>query len=426
MTYLGKGKALMGKKVYIAGDGCNRRLLEIDKIKSYLKTNGYQIIDRPELANYMILTTCAFKKDEEDRSIEKLRDLKRFNTEMLVYGCLPSIAPNRWKEFDDTRFLAPKDLNKIDTYFTDLEISFSEIENPNFISPAKIKNRIQGAKENLRTQSLFSGELILKTKAIVKKAMTQMFTRSQRPFYLFVCSGCLGKCSYCAIKRSIGKVNSKPINQLIEEFIKGYLEGYRNFTVLGDEPGCYGIDINESFPVLMSNLLSESKRLSQLSENNGNAKGMCKFFINEIHPKYLIKYRTELTDLISSKEIKGILCPVQSGNNRVLESMNREHTIETLSELINTFKKENPELKLSTQIIVGYPSETQSEFNDTLRFLKESPFESVVIFPYHEKQNTPAANLPDKVPYDEILKRQKYAYKFLRRNRIKTYTKCPA
>ena len=415
----------MKNTVYIEGDGCNRRLLEVEKMKTYLEQNGYHPVNNPKIADYIVISTCAFKKKEEDQSVSKIRTFQKYDGKMLVYGCLPDIAPQRYKEFEKVNHLAPKDLEKIDQYFEGIQVKFNASKEENIIEVKLNKGQVRKAKSKLLKDDIWSREFYDRAKLLIKNKFNNLVNPFGRNFYLYICRGCRGKCSYCAIKRSIGSVKSQKIGSILSTFKQGFNAGYRNFIILGDDPGCYGLDIDTTLPSLLYALMEEYNGLKSDSTRNVEVKKGLKFRINEIHPKFLIRYKNDFFDILSHKEFAGLLCPVQTGCDRILKLMQREHNIEDIRSTINTIKMKNNGIQISTQIIVGFPSETENEFLNTLEFIKEVSFNEITIFPYHDKENTAASRISDKVPQKDIDERAKYAVKFFKNAGINAYTKCP-
>ena len=140
---------------------------------------------------------------------------------------------------------------------------------------------------------------------------------------------------------------------------------------------------------------------------------------------YQIIYEEELINLFKSHFIKGILCPVQSASTRILDLMQREHSSEDIKTIFKKIRHINPNIHLNTQIIAGFPSESEAEFDETLDFIKDVHFNYVVVFPYHDKENTIASKLENKIPRDIINYRMKEARKCLKEEKIKVYFKCP-
>jgi tRNA A37 methylthiotransferase MiaB len=136
-------------------------------------------------------------------------------------------------------------------------------------------------------------------------------------------------------------------------------------------------------------------------------------------------YEEELVELAESGLIKSILCPVQSGSNRILQLMEREHSANDIQKTLKKLHNIYPQLQLNTQVIVGYPSETEEEFGETLDFIKDLGFNYVVVFPYHDKENTVASRLKNKVPERIIDQRIKRLKRYLKHEKVKIYFKCP-
>jgi tRNA A37 methylthiotransferase MiaB len=401
------------KKIFLEGHGCSRRYAEVTKFRDYFKLNAYEIINNPEKADYILITTCAFKKYEEELSITRIKSLRQHKAKLLVYGCLPDIAPTRFKEeFDGIDFLAPKNIDEIDKHFKNIKYKFSDIKDTNLI-PGLIKlTPLSNAVSKFAHDFQFSHRFFMRTIEYAKNRIKNTMKTDNNNFYLFISRGCLGKCSYCAIRHAVGSIKSKRIETIIEEFENGIKSGHKDFVLLGDDVGAYGIDIQYNFPELLSCLFEKS--------SNGTS-----FHIEEIHPIWMILYKDELLKLISSKNIKSIICPIQSGNNRVLDLMGRDHDIESILDICSSTRNSNPEIKLLTQIIIGFPTETEEDFNASLQAVKQGSFDAVTIFPYDEKENTRSAAMTPKVPADVVQQRVDKALKYFRVQHIKAFLSCP-
>lgn len=408
----------MAEKIYVEEYGCNRRQLDVRTIRNYLQANGYQLVDRPEEADRILISTCAFKKKEEDESVSRLRNLKKYGKEVLVLGCLPDIATERYREFSDLPKIAPKEIEKIDEYFQGSAIPFAKVAEAHVIDRAG-GNWGRTLKSMLRSSSLLDPAFWEQIRIAGGRRLAALVTGPKESFFLFICRGCDGRCSYCAIKRSVGSVRSKPPGEVLGEFHRGLGEGYREFNLLGDDPGCYGTDNGSTFPELLRLLLKEAQTAC------GRGGEEAQFHIKEMHPKYMIRYRDELQRLPGLASLRSVLCPVQSGSDRILGLMQREHRAADISAAMQGLRQAQPGIVLDTQIIVGFPSETEQDFRHTLSLVKESRFNSVVVFPYHDKSQTPAASLPDKLPEKVIRRRMREAFGFFRREGIRAYYSCP-
>jgi len=413
-------------KIYLESNGCTRRKSEISTFYNYFILNGYEVVAKPDEADHILISTCAFKKAEEDYSVSRIRTLMEYKADLLVYGCLPDIAPNKYREFSDVSHVAPKNIEEIDSHFENIDVKFSEVKDSNVISDHINYSSMPTAIKKFKNEFEFSSQFISRAMSYAEKRLRKIFSPDKKYFYLFICRGCLGNCSYCAIKRSIGTIKSKPIEKIMNEFREGVDSGYHDFIILGDDVGGYGRDTDTTVSELLSRLINE---MQELSSNNGSRlKGAedMGFHIEEIHPRWVLLQEEMFLDLIASKKIKSILCPIQSGSNRLLKSMNRYHTAEGISDFFRKARALYPDMKLSTHLLVGYPSETDEEFGKSLSFLGQVRFDDVTIFPYDEKENTQSAGVNPKVPEDVIQRRVQEAYKFLREQKIKAFLSCPS
>ncbi len=415
----------MEKNVYIEWNGCNRRFLDISKISRYLTLNGYTIVHTPRKAKYILLATCAFKEEEENHSIARIRFYSAFDAKLLIYGCLPDIAPSKFKKYSELPSVSPRNIEKIDLFFEDISTRFCEIDDANLITYQGTIPYYQNAAKKFFRDFKFSQAFYDHIVHSVKNSVISL-KKSNKPYYLFVCRGCMGKCSYCSIKFAIGAPKSKPIDTVIQELQNGIKAGYENFIILGDDVGVYGADINSSFPQLLSRLLEETHHIKKSLAPTDKSNRRPSFHIKELHPQWVIRHQRELIALMSSDYIKSILCPVESGSDRILTLMKREHTAQDIKKILLKIRASNPKIDLSTQIIVGFPSETEEEFNRTLNLVKEAKFDSVVIFPYHPKENAPATRLTGKVPDNIIEERVFKARNYFRQRKITPYFHCPA
>jgi tRNA A37 methylthiotransferase MiaB len=412
----------MKVRVFIEEAGCNRRKLDVKTIRTYLESNDYELVSNPEDADKILVTTCAFKKMEENESIYRLRHFRKYGSKMIVYGCLPDIARDRYKaEFADVPNVAPREIEKIEKYFPGNKKKYSEIAESNLMSRQN-GNIFKSLARVIQTRPKINHEFLHRMISVGRKRTMDFLFPPVTPYFLFVCRGCLGKCSYCGIRRAIGSVRSKPVATVVTEFQQGIKDGYRDFTILGDDPGCYGIDLGSSLPELMKALFTSAP---DAGDQKNGVKRDITFHLNEIHPKFLIPYADKFSEMERFSSVRTILCPIQSGSNRILELMQREHTIEQFEEAVKKIQIRHPQVLFSTQIIIGYPTETEDDFHMTLECVARCQFNSVVIFPYDDKSGTDSSLISDKVPSEIIEKRVLKAFKYFAKANVTAYYKCP-
>lgn len=208
-----------------------------------------------------------------------------------------------------------------------------------------------------------------------------------------IAESCLGTCSYCAIKLASEKFHSFPEEQIFESFRSGLKNGYKDFALLAGDIGCYGVDMGTNLPNLLKKLFA--------LEND------FRILLWDLNVRWFIRYYDEFRSVLkaNSRKVSRIVLPIESGSNRILGLMNRGYEIEKVKNCILDFQKTIPDLRLETHIIVGFPGETEEDFQESLELVKEIRFSKVVVFKYEDRPNTRASVFPDKVPKEIIDRR---------------------
>lgn len=417
----------MTTKVYVEAAGCDRRRLDAETMKTYLTANGYALVDDPRYADKILAVSCAFKAKEENETVRRINSLRAYGKDIVVYGCLADISADRYaEEFGDLPSVSPKNIEDIDAHFK-VDVPFSEVPQANIINRAE--NRMVRMRRRAESRTLPVQEVVDRWRKFESSSWPQPPSDNGTAFQLFIARGCMGACSYCGIRRAIGPVRSKPADEVLAELRRGLEQGYRTFNVLADDPGCYGVDLGTNLPTLLAALTSEAERFTaEQSAEDGDGHTTAdpvRFNLREIHPKYLVDYTQDLLDIPTLSLLGTLLCPVQSGSDRVLDLMQREHQAGDLLGSVQALTQRWPELRLETQMIVGFPTETDAEFEETLAFVRDGGFHSVVVFPYDDKQGTAASAIAEKVADTVIGQRMHAAFRFFHQERIPAFYACP-
>lgn len=411
------------KKVFIFCMGFARRDLDAQRLFHYFTANGCTIVANPRRSDINILVTCAFCKTREDEAFTLIHTFKRYRGELIILGCLPGIAPGRLSREFKGRSLPAKSLEAVDSLFPDFKIKFAEIPDSNDLYINKIeyglaerlwKGHIQPFMREFRPTRAFliqfAGRQKIRIGHLIKRhtqtAPTQDVNYPYKQVlgtvkFLRVCNGCLGKCAYCAIRFATGELRSKPLSECAREFSHNLRQGNRRFTLSAEDVGAYGLDIGSSFAEL-------------LSEYESKAIGIpYKLLIETFNPQWAVKYRDKIAEMIRTGRIERISCDIQSGSAKILRLMNRYSDLEALSGVLSDFMAIDQSVEYYSQFIIGFPSETDDDFNATMNLIKRLNLKGFTLFPYSDMEGTPASKMPDKIPDKVIAQRLDLAAKIL-------------
>jgi len=407
------------KKIFIyANNVCERRRLDIRQIANYFTKNGYQIITNPRKAHIIILSTCGADDSLAKYHLDNINTFRKYHADLIVAGCVPETDKEKFEKIYDGKFITTKNLEKINTYFPDNKIKFNEIEECNqpwiTVDESKINNVFKKLfMSSVIIKKFYVGFLDFLLKKFLNENHLLLDNFLDLPFDDFytirISEGCLGNCSYCAIKRALGKFKSKPFNQCITEFKKGLDDGFSNFIVTADDTGAYGKDIGKSFVDLLDELTK--------------IKGNFSIRILEMNPVWLIQQIDSFEKIIKRGKIKAINVPIQSGSNRILKLMHRYSNSEKIKETLIRLKKAHPDLAIGTHLIVGFPTETEEEFKETLQLIKKTKIDIGLLIPISIKKDTVAKNIEPKITQNEISRRLRYGKKYLNQLGYTTFSK---
>jgi tRNA A37 methylthiotransferase MiaB len=377
--------------------GCPRRDVDAERIANYLVANGLKRTSSDEEADYLVVITCGLTQKQANDSINCIVDFQKCKGRIFVYGCLPAMDPEKVKAVYQDRALLTKDIEQLDDFFN-LPIKFKDIPDANkAIQPLSYFQKIKIKRESIigylpKVIEILKHRLYSFLKKPSVEGLPGGIGFDNKFFTLRIAEGCAGSCSYCTIKKAIGRVRSKPVPVILHELRAGLLKKNYRINIISSDTGAYGVDIGSSLPELLSAILNENSKITIE-------------FIQDLHPYWICRYKEEMLKLIETKRIKSILTAVQSGDERILRLMNRHMEINEFTCVIRQMKEIYPQLRLRTQVIVGFPAETEEGVDATITFLKKSKFDEIDLFAYYEVKGADSENITPKVPRDIILQR---------------------
>ena len=349
------------EKYYIHTYGCQANVRDEETMRGMLEDVGYIQTDKPEDANIIIINTCAVRENAEDKvygEIGNLKILRKKNKKLIlaICGCMVE-QPEILKRLMDT-------FKEVNLYFGTHEIP----ELYSLIYEVKKEDKTVVAIES-------------KPGEVIEVKPTKR--NNEYKAYVNVIYGCDKFCTYCIVPYTRGKERSRHFCDVIKECEELVKLGYQEITLLGQNVNAYGKDLDEGKD--FADLLEAVAKL-----------GIPRLRFTTSHPW---DFSSKMIDVIARYPniMKFIHLPVQSGNNRVLKAMGRRYTREQYLALVKEMREKIPGLSLSTDIIVGFPNETEEEFKDTLSLVDEVKYEAAFTFIYSPRKGTPAAKITDNV-----------------------------
>ncbi len=338
------------KKIHILTLGCPKNLVDSEILMSKLK-NKFQIVEKPEKADLVVVNTCGFIDSAKQESIEKIFEMVELKEKgkvesVYVMGCLSERYKNELE----------KEIPEVDKFFG-VE-KFEEI-----LNTLGVPDRY---------------ELLGERELLTPKHYA----------YLKISEGCDNPCSFCAIPLIRGKHISRPIEEIIKEAKKLAWKGVKEIIIIAQDTTYYGLDIygKRKLPEL----------LNRLSEIDG---------IEWIRLMYTFpaKFPTEVLDIMAQnpKICKYIDIPIQHISDKILKSMRRGITKRKTIELLEKIRETVPEVAIRTSLIVGYPGETEKEFEELLDFVYTFKFDRLGVFTYSQEEGTKAFELGDPISPEE-------------------------
>lgn len=361
----------MEKRYFIHTYGCQMNLHESEKLAGLLENAGYTLASEPESAEVILFVTCCIRENAEQKVYGHIGALKRYKTEnpnvvIAVGGCMTQQkgAAEKLKE-----------------KFPFVDVIFGTHNLCDFMRLLEEKS---GRKKTL----------IEVTEEDSESENTPM-TRSSFPnAWVNVIYGCNNFCTYCIVPYVRGRERSRAIPDVVAEVKKLVESGYKEVTLLGQNVNSYGNDL-EGKGGDFADLLDAIGR---------EVKGKYRLRFMSNHPKDLTE-RLVAAMARNENACHSVHLPLQSGSNEILRRMNRRYTREAYMEKVGMIRKYMPDCAISTDVMVGFPGETDADFEDTMDLMERADFASAFMFVYSRRKGTPADTMPDQIP-EEVSKKR--------------------
>ena len=345
------------KKVAFCTLGCKVNQYETEAISEMFVKNGYEIVDFEEFADVYIINTCTVTNLSDRKSRQMIRRAKKNNQNSIIVavGCYAQVSPDEVLSIPEVNLvIGTKDKGKI-------------LENINVI------------KEGMDKVNLVQD--IMKTREFEELGVEVYKERTRA--YIKIQEGCNQFCSYCIIPYARGPIRSRSVDYILDEVNKLALNGYKEIVLTGIHIASYGKDIKNT------SLLDIIKKVHEID-------GVERIRLGSIEPTTITQ---EFVDEISKLHK---VCPhfhisLQSGCDSTLKRMNRKYTTDEYSAAVKLLRDSIEDVSITTDVMVGFPGETEEEFLSTVNFLKEINFAAMHVFKYSQRKGTPAADFKEQV-----------------------------
>lgn len=354
-------------RVYVRTWGCAHNSSDSEYMAGQLASYGYDIVDKKEEADLWLLNSCTVKSPAEHHLRNEINSAFDLGKKVVVAGCVSQGAPR-------SEFLAGLSI----------------------VGVQQIDRVVEVVEETLRGNSV----RLLATKKMGKKrlggASLQLPKIRRNPLIeiISINTGCLNQCTYCKTKHARGELASYSIEELVARAEQSFEEGVVELWLTSEDTGAYGRDIGTTLPELL-------RRLVDVVPQG------CKLRLGMTNPPYILDHLKEMAEILQHPRVYRFLhVPVQSGSDNVLWDMKREYTREQFCTVADTLKTSVPGLTIATDIICGYPTETDEDFQQTMSLCEHYRFPSLFINQYFPRPGTPAAKLP-RIHPKEVKQRTK-------------------
>lgn len=354
------------KKYCVVTYGCQMNLHESEKISGILSGMGMNAVNEPENADVVVFNTCCIRDTAERRAlgnIGKMKELKKKNKNLLIVvtGCMTQ--QNGFAENMKERY-----------QYVDVILGTHNISD--------LENQIR-----IRLEKKKRVAAVLDTDGYIDDETTPVTRTSFPNAWVNINYGCNNFCTYCIVPYVRGRERSRDMKSIISECEKLINDGYKEITLLGQNVNSYGNDVPDE-NVNFANLLREVAKI--------DGKFRIRFMTS--HPKDLTE---DVVKAIrdNDKICNNIHLPIQAGSNSVLKNMNRRYTREHYLGLIDMIRRYLPDCGITTDIMVGFPYETEEDFLDTMDIVEKVRFSTAFTFIYSVRKGTKAAEMP-QIPYE--------------------------
>ncbi len=349
-------------KIFVEAYGCSASFADSEMISGLILNGGHTLVDDDSQSDLNVVVTCSVKDATANKMIHRIKSLK--SKPLIVAGCLPKAEKDTVEKFTEkASLLGPNSLGKT------LQV---------------IEATLKGTKQIALEDTDLSKVGLPKVRLNPAVGIVE------------IASGCLSECTFCQTKLSKGDLTSYRLGDIVRQVQTEINDGCKEIWLTSTDNGCYGFDIGTDLPSLIN-------AVSEIPEKFMIRVGM-------MNPMYMPRIKNNLIESFESEKVfKFLHIPVQSGSDQVLHDMKRGHTSATYKEIVQKARERFENFTISTDVIVGFPSETKEDFQKTVELLDETKPDVVNLSRYSARPGTEAAEW-EQIDMEEVKKRSKLIF----------------
>jgi MiaB-like tRNA modifying enzyme len=362
-------------KIFVEAYGCSASFADSEMISGLIVNGGHTLATSPSESDLNLIVTCSVKDTTANKMMYRIKSLK--TKPLIVAGCLAKAEQNNVEKFtENASLLGPNSLGKT------LDV---------------INSTLMGKKQ-----------IALEDSDLSKVGLPKVRLNSAVGI-VEIASGCMSECTFCQTKLAKGDLSSYRLGDIVRQVQTEIKEGCKEVWLTSTDNGCYGFDIGTDLPTLVN-------AVSEIPKDFMIRVGM-------MNPMYMSRIKQNLIESYDNEKVfKFLHIPVQSGSDKVLNDMKRGHTSETFREIVKKTKERFENFTISTDIIVGFPSETEEDFQKTITLLDETKPDVVNLSKYSARPGTDAAELK-QIDAAEIKRRSKVIFNQINKISLKSNEK---
>ena len=347
-------------KVWVEGYGCSASMADSEMIRGLLKGADYELATKQSEGALNIIVTCSVKDATEHKMISRIKSLQESGQPLIVAGCLPKADRKRIELLCPTSSL---------------------------LGPHSIEKTVDVVRSTLSGKRMVELEDSASDKVNIPRVRLNSVVS-----IIEIASGCMSECTFCQTKLAKGWLRSYRIGDILKQIREDVENGCKEIWLTSTDNGCYGKDSGSTLVDLLNACCS--------------IEGDFKIRLGMMNPMYMPEMQDDLIDIFyaNDKLFKFLHIPVESGSDRILRKMKRGHTSKIFLDAIQAFRKKIPEMTVSTDIIVGFPSETEHEFNETIHLIEKAEPDIINSARYSARPGTESAKWRDNRISSEVAK----------------------